>query len=79
MQIDATAISGQVPYFSVFSLGGLATDQVQPLHVLPGTFLFETGTRQYTFEVSRQDAVDYDTSLDGVLGGRGTNELVVEA
>jgi hypothetical protein len=77
LQIDATALIGVAPSFTVATRGGLATDEVQTLIVLPGTFQFTAGSEQFSFTLSAQDKLVYDESLDGKVSGRDSNLLTV--
>jgi hypothetical protein len=83
LQIDATAISSQVAYYAVATAGGLSTAQVQTLHVLPGTFQLTAGSEQLVFSLTAQPdgsyGLSYDSSLDGMLTGRGTRRLTLLA
>jgi hypothetical protein len=74
--IDATALGS-----SDFSLGGLgpfSTAGVQTIIVLPGIKTFShTDVGAFDFEVEEDGSLDYDTILDAILSGRGTNTLTV--
>jgi uncharacterized protein YjdB len=75
INIDATSLS-----MSNFSIGGIATfstSSVQRVVFLPGTHGFASTALQFPFSVTPTATVDYDTSLDTRVSGRGTNTLVV--
>ena len=78
IQIDAMAISGQVSSIQVGTVS-LSTGAVGTLHVLPGTFQLTAGSEKLTFSVTLQPdgtyGLSYDSTLDGVLTGRGTRRL----
>jgi len=77
LHMDATAMTPQELVFNGFA--GFHGDRVFTYRLLPGgspLLLSKTGTRiQPTF--SLDGTVDYPSSLDGVLAGRGTSTLVM--
>ncbi len=79
VHIDATAVSQQASTLSVDGADTLATAQVQTITVLPGTVQLQVAGQAFNVAISTQDELDYDTSLDGQLSGRGTNTLVLSA
>jgi hypothetical protein len=75
--VNATAISSMVSTFSVGPFTNLSTAQVQTLVVLPGTYGFSAGQLAFSFMLSTTDQLSYDPSLNGQVGGSGTNTLVI--
>ena len=52
------------------------SSSVRTLMLLPASYPFQTPERtQITFQVTQQGKVDFDTSLDACLKGRGTDQL----
>jgi len=76
IQVDATALSPQdtkIGYLEPFSY-----DTVTSFTVIPGTYSFQTvccGILFY-FTVELDGTIDFDTSLDDYVSGRGTDTLV---
>ena len=79
VRIDATALIGQPPTFTIPGLGSYSTGQVQTLALLPGSIELQAGALQFDFTLSAQDQLDFDAGLDSEASGRGTNTLVITA
>jgi len=75
--VDARALSQQFGTFSLSNFGGFLTSQPVTFPIWPGTILFGCFTVQFQFVVTLAGTVDYDHSLDGQVGGRGTTTLVI--
>jgi hypothetical protein len=74
--LDATRLSG--PYLHLDHYESLNPAAPQSVALLPGQhFLKTTGGDYLYFTVKTDGGVDYDASSDGVLAGRGTDQLAV--
>lgn len=73
--IDATRLAAQT--ISVYLISGsLATDEPHPLNLLPGHYELQEGSRlvpETAFDVRPDGTIDYATSSDAFLAGRGTS------
>lgn len=87
--IDATAIDPpswwQVPGVtpSIYasdpeSLDAYKTTDARPLSLKPGKYKFVSFTFDFPFTVNLEGKVEYATSLDQCVAGRGTQNLVVK-
>jgi hypothetical protein len=86
IQVDATALAQQgTTSFTIAGVGTFSTATVQTIVLLPGWQSVSTsGGLQFNFlaEVAdpltgQFDVVNYDPSLDNILGGHDTNTLVI--
>ena len=77
INFDARASSS--PTFSISMVrGGMNARQIQTLQLLPGPHtVVPTGQTGARFTVILAGRVEYDPSLDGRLGGRGTTTLII--
>jgi hypothetical protein len=77
--IDATALSSTIPILTMDSgAASLNTSAAQAFDLAPGTHSLSYATgASVTFRVAAGGNVDFSTSLDGVLDGRGSSTLTV--
>jgi hypothetical protein len=77
--IDATALAPSVPKLDVDGVI-VATQNPFSLTLLPGTqfvFSFLGQQTEFHFTVGDDSKIDYEQSLDGILSGRSTSDLVI--
>ena len=74
ISVDATALTS--PSFGVNGVLSGPTSVITNFVLVPGLYTFISGF-QVQFEVLGDGTIDYETFLDDVLLGRGTNTLVV--
>jgi hypothetical protein len=78
IHIDARALSGVSPTFTVPGVGTFDATAVQTLTLLPGWEQFQAGSVTLDFEAELFNTVEYDPFLDStVASGRGTDTLVL--
>ena len=53
------------------------TSEPRVLQLPPGRYKFISFTFDFPFEVTQEGAVDFSSSLDQCVGGRGTSTLIV--
>jgi len=75
IDIDATALVA--PTFALSGVASFSKTSVQAVVMLPGIKFFSSTDATFVFEIQDDGLLEYDTSLDVILSGRGTNILTV--
>ena len=65
------------PTFTLSGVASFSKTVVQAVVMLPGTKFFSSDDATFAFEVDEDGLLEYDTLLDVILSGRGTNFLTV--
>lgn len=59
------------------SLDAPKTSELRELHLRPGKYKFISFTFDFPFSINLNGTLDFSTSLDQCVGGRGTQTLVI--
>lgn len=80
VSVDATQLMYRFFVIPGVTSGWVDSRTVQPFNLAPGQYAFQVGSGYYadfTFTVTPTGTVDYSTSFDTFLSGRGTNTLKI--